>query len=125
MCEHLPLPPEPPNDAYVVAGEPPEEIVYRRCDREDPEDPARWWPLVGEEADPGTWWGVNHREVVNTDTGGVRYDRLPIERLWRTGEETEPVGGHQVVVSTGRCVCHGTLFAPTELARLRAGSGDE
>lgn len=93
-------------------------VVFGRDDAADPEDPRRWLPLVGNAADPVCWEQVCH-ELILTGDGELLWMPRAVIRLWRTGEEIEEVGGHRVVVSTGRCTCHGQWFAPTELDRMR------
>lgn len=117
--------PEPPNGAYVLAGEVPDEQVYRRGDSLEPDDPWRWWLLIGDEADPVTWHEVCH-VLTCTDDGALQWRPRPVQRLWLSGEETEEAGGHTIRLATGRCECHGRTFDPIELERLRgkeAGDG--
>lgn len=118
------VPAEPQDlDALVLAGSDEHGYVaYIRCDAVDPEDPHRWLPLLGDDTAPVTWHMVCHRPVV-TDEGECLEVPVPVIRLYRPGEETEQIGGHRVVVSTGRCTCHGQEFAPTELDRLRQQDG--
>ena len=127
MAEPIPL--ELPNSSYALAGEPPDELVYVRSDDPDPEEPHRWYAVLGYETDPVTWHEVCQVRREDPETGEERWvprpveelvpraevDRLVAEAVARVG--ARPVGRH-LRETGGYCGHCGSQHSPTEWARL-------
>lgn len=110
-------------DAIVLAGEHPDEVVYARHDAQEPEDPRRWWPLTGAQAEPVTWGEVVHVQVAGPDGAGWR--ARPVVRLYRQADvdtavraaQVVPLGTH-LMEPGGYCRTCGIVHAHTEWARI-------
>lgn len=102
--------PEPEQTGtFVLAHSPDGLVVHQRVTTSSPDDPRRWLPLTGTPAELVTW------QQLTTSSR--------LERLYRRGEQTEQIAGHEVTLD-GHCLVCGVTHSTTEITRLREKEKD-